>query len=85
MSNNISINDLFETSDLNLSCVLLSLGYSLDSIDKTSPSKAKFLFVRSDGLDDVIQAFWARALKLEPLSILTNLKILKNRLYSNEL
>jgi hypothetical protein len=57
----------------------------LDSIDKTSPSKAKFLFLRRDGLDETIQAFWARALKLEPLSVLTNLKILKNRLYSDEL
>lgn len=85
MSNHILTNDLFETTDLNLSCVLLSLGYSLDSIDKTSPGKAKFLFVRSNGLDDAIQSFWARALKLEPLSILTNLKILKNRLYSDEL
>ena len=85
MSNHISINDLFETSDLNLACVLLSLGYSLDCIDKSSPSKAKFLFVRNDGLDEAIQAFWTRALKLEPLGILTNLKILKNRLYSDEL
>ena len=85
MSNHISINDLFETSDLNLSCVLLSLGYSLDSIDKSSPSKAKFLFVRGEGLDEAIQAFWARTLQLEPLSVLTNLKIIKNRLYSNEL
>jgi hypothetical protein len=86
MSNNITTNDLFETSDLNLACVLLSLGYSLDCIDKTSSSsKAKFRFLRREGLDEAIQAFWARDLKLEPLSILTNLKILKNRLYSDEL
>ena len=84
MTNNISNNDIFETTDLNLASVLLSLGYTLDCIDKREPQKAIFIFLRQDNLDEVIQSFWSRALKLEPLSVLTNLKILKNRLYSNE-
>lgn len=86
MNNKISINNSFETKDLNLACVLLSLGYTLDSIDKREPQKSIFIFLRQDGdgLDEIIQSFWARALKLDPLSVLTSLKLLKNRLYSEE-
>jgi len=85
MSNKISVKDCFATTDLNLASVLLSLNYTLDCIDKREPQKATFIFLRQDDLDEVIQSFWARALKLEPLSVLTNLKLLKNRLYSNEI
>lgn len=84
MSNNISPNNTFETTDLHLASVLLSLGYTLDCIDKREPHKAIFLFLRDDKLDEIIQSFWARALKIEPLSLLTSLKLIKNRLYSNE-
>jgi len=84
MTKNISVNDFFETADLHLGSVLLTLGFNLDYIDKHDPSKARFIFLREEGLDEAVQSFWARTLKLDPLSVLTNLKILKNRLYSNE-
>ncbi|OGM63611.1 hypothetical protein A2893_02660 [Candidatus Woesebacteria bacterium RIFCSPLOWO2_01_FULL_39_25] len=80
----INNNDLFETTDLHLASVLLSIGYTLEYIDKREPHKAVFVFNRNDKLENFVQAFWARALKLEPLSVLTSLKLIKNRLYSNE-
>lgn len=84
MNSIINNNNLFETTDLHLSSVLLTLGYTLDCIDKRELHKSVFKFLRVDGLDETIQAFWARTLKLEPLSLLTNLKLIKNRLYSYE-
>lgn len=84
MNNNIASNNLFETTDLHLASVLLSLGFSLDSLNKQEPHKAIFIFLRNDNLDSVISDFWDRKLRLEPISILTSLKLIKQRLYSNE-
>ena len=73
----------FATFDIGLACVLLSLGFILDSLGKTNPRKVQFIFQRTDSLDEAIQAYWNKSLRLEPQSVLTNLKFLKNRLYSD--
>lgn len=86
MNKNISSNDnTFLTTDLHLASVLLSIGYPLRGIDRSKPKKAIFVFTRNDRLEEIIKAFWARGLKLEPLSVLTSLKLMKNRLYSQDL
>jgi len=82
MSNKLSINDFFETTDLGLACVLVSLGFPVDCLDRSDPSRTKFLFQRDKNLDKAAQAFWAKTLKIEPQRILANLKMLKNRLYN---
>ena len=74
----------FTTFDLGLAAVLICLGFPLDSLDKTNPQKVKFILQRSNELDEAIQAYWAKTLRIEPQSLLTNLKFLKNRIYSGE-
>lgn len=76
--------NLFATYDIGLSSVLLSLGFALDSLDKTNPQKVQFIFQRNESLDEAIQLYWAKKLTLEPQILLANLKLLKNRLYSDE-
>ncbi|MBI2196126.1 hypothetical protein HYU45_00775 [Candidatus Daviesbacteria bacterium] len=76
--------NLFATYDIGLSSVLLSLGFALDSLDKTNPQKVQFIFQKNKGLAEAIQAYWAKRLTLEPQTLLANLKLLKNRLYSDE-
>jgi hypothetical protein len=72
--------DYYFSSDLNLSTVI-SLYFPIDSIDKSNPQKAVFIFRRENGLDDLIANYWARRLQIEPQALLTQLKSTKTRLY----
>lgn len=73
----------FQTTDLSLAATI-ALSLPLDSVDKTIPTKAQFIFKRSKELDELIESYWKRELKVEPQMYFQSLKILKNRLYSSE-
>ncbi len=75
--------EFFTSWDLNLAAVLVASGIQLDLLEKQSNGKALFYFRRSSELDEVVQAFWAQQMKLNPHSLFTALKFLKNRMYSN--
>ena len=72
----------YQTTDLALAAVL-SLTFPLDSVDKTNPAKAHFIYKRSEGLDQLIEAYWKQEIKVEPQLYFQSLKVLKNRLYSS--
>lgn len=74
---------IFSTYDLFLSSVLLSLNFELEAIDKGDSRKVEFCFRRSSEMDTAIQAYWAKQLSVEPQALFANLKMLKNRIYSN--
>lgn len=76
----MKISDYFLSSDLAL-VATLSLWFPIDSIDKTDPTKSIFYFKRDPQLDETIQSFWKRQLKVEPLELISQLKIIKTRLY----
>ena len=73
--------DYFKTSDISLCNTLTTYGYNIESIDKTNPSKAEFLIKRDEKLDDLIQSYFARRLRVEPMAFFNNLKIIKTRIY----
>lgn len=73
----------YETSDLALAS-FISLHFPLDSVDKTIPTKAQFIFKRSEELDKLIESYWKRELRVEPQMYFQSLKVLKNRLYASE-
>lgn len=81
--NNKNLNDYYATSDLGLATTL-SLFYSLEAIDRTNPHKAQFLFKRSENLNQLIEAFWKKEIKVDPQTYFAQLKVLKARLYANE-
>ena len=74
-------NDYYKTTDIALATTLYCYGLKLDAIDKTNPSRATFIFERDSGLDDLVQAFWAHTLKVDPLLYFNELKQIKTRLY----
>ncbi|MFC1810736.1 DUF5659 domain-containing protein [Patescibacteria group bacterium] len=76
------MNNKFITHDAYLASVLLSEGFVIDSMDKTNLNKVSFIFNRETALDDVIQAYWAKELKVEPQMLFANYKQIKNRIYS---
>lgn len=72
----------FQSADLSL-VTTISLFFPVDSVDKTNPRKSVFLFKREHGLDDLIEAYWRKELKIEPQALLSQLKSIKTRLYEN--
>jgi hypothetical protein len=83
MIKRLKINDYYSTSDLALATAL-SLWFPVEAIDKTNPHKAIFLFKRNEELDQLLEAFWRRELKVEPQAYFNQLKAIKSRLYSEE-
>lgn len=72
----------FYTFDLGLSAALISVGYSLISLDRENLRKVQFVFRRGDGMDDVVDAYWADRLEVKARAYFDTIKMLKNRLYS---
>ena len=77
---NLKLKDYFSTSDLNLATTI-SLWYPIDIIDHTNPRKATFLFKKNENLDELLESYWRRELKIEPQAYFNQLKAVKARLY----
>lgn len=75
-------NQYFETTDLGLGTTIVTLGFTLDSLDRSNPSRVRFIFRKQDGLDEAVRAYWQKELSVEPLSYFNNIKLMKNRIYS---
>ena len=81
--NRLNLNNYFKTSDLSLATAI-SLWYPVEVIDKTDPHKAIFLFKRDEKLDELLEVYWRRKLKVEPQTYFNQLKAIKARLYSEK-
>lgn len=75
-------NEYYSTYDLAL-VTTISLYHPIDSIDKDNPRKSIFVFKRSKKLDELIEAYYGRELKIEPQEYFNQLKTIKSRLYSD--
>ncbi len=79
----IDQHDFYKTSDLALATVI-SLSHPIETIDKSNPRKAQFIFERNKNLDELIENYWRGSLKVEPQSYSNQLRIVKARLYGEE-
>ena len=70
------------TYDLGAAAALISAGFQLVLLDKTNPRKVQFAFLREAGIERVVDDYWADRLEVKARSFFDNLKMLKNRLYS---
>lgn len=62
----------------------LALYYPIESVDKTNPRKAQFLFCRNADLDQMVEQYWRGELSVEPQQFVNQLRIVKSRLYGDE-
>ena len=74
---------LFSTCDIFLGCCLLCFNFKIEAIDKNNTQKVQFYFEKNNELDEAINAYWRRDLRIEPQLFASNLKSIKNRIYSN--
>lgn len=72
----------FRTGDLSLAATLLSLGFSLVSLDTTDPSRVIFEFSSDAKLNEVVSAFWKGSLVVEPKTFWNTQRELKARIRS---
>lgn len=77
---NIKSTEFFISSDLSLATTA-SLFFPIVDIDKTNPRKAEFVFKRTQKLDDFIDSYWEKELRVEPQAYFSQLKAIKTRLY----
>ncbi len=68
----------YNTTDMGLSALLLTLGFKLIVIDKTNPKRATFIFPESKELQEAISHYWTS----NERKYFDNIRLLKNRLYS---
>jgi len=72
----------FYTFDLGCSATLISAGFELVSLDKANPRKVQFIFCREVGIEKVVNDYWANRLEVKARAFFDNVKMLKNRIYS---
>ncbi len=74
--------EYFTSFDLGLCAAIVTSGFPLDHIDRSTPQKVQFIFQREEGLDSVVQSYWNKSLHVDAFSYFSNVKMLKNRIYS---
>ena len=75
-------NNYFYTYDLGCSAALISAGFELISLDKANPRRVQFIFCRKNNIEKVVNKYWTNQLNLQARSFFENIKMLKNRIYS---
>jgi len=78
----MKINGYFNTFDIYLAAILVSLGFEISKLDRTDTKRVEFCFKHNEKLDEIVQRYWDKELSLEPQALFANLKQLKNRIYS---
>ncbi|NQV13755.1 MAG: hypothetical protein HQ530_05655 [Parcubacteria group bacterium] len=83
MPKKLSPNDFMSHTDLSLCATLCCFGYSVDAVERVSPSKVAFLIKRDEKLDSLVEKYWKHELQVDPALFFSYLKELKSRINSN--
>jgi hypothetical protein len=70
------------TFDLGVAASLVTAGFEVVILDKVNPRKVQFVFRRATGIEKVMDDYWTDKLKVKARSFFDNIKMLKNRIYS---
>mgnify|MGYP001575262633 CR=1 FL=1 len=74
--------DEYQTYDLGCAAALISAGFELESLDKANPRKVLFLFRAKVEIKAIVDDYWADKLEVKARGFFDNIKMLKNRIYS---
>ena len=76
--------DYIKFSELSLAATLIYCGYPLDHLEPLDPQRLNFCFLKTAGIDEVIQGFWddASSVSVSPKKYFYILKELKSRVFS---
>lgn len=83
IKNTLSKNEYFETADLHLACAI-SLFFPIEAIENNPKNnRSSFLFIREDGLDNLVKQYWQNTLQVSPQQYAAQLRLVKTRLYES--
>ena len=74
--------DDYQSYDLGCAAALISAGFVLESLDKENPRKVLFVFRGKNEIKNVVDNYWADRLEIKARAFFDNIKMLKNRIYS---
>jgi len=84
MKNVLEEASCFRCQDMALASACQLFGFPIVAIDRQAGNKsAVFIIERKEGLDNLIEAFWTRELRVDPLSYWEHCRSVKNRLYKD--
>lgn len=75
-------NNHYETNNLGLATALVAIGSKLVRIDKTTPTRAIFVFEDDGKIEQLVEEYWSNSLAVPALTYFDVIKQLKSRLYS---
>lgn len=81
MSTRLAEKDFAKFSELALAATLIYFGYPLDHLEPLDSQRLNFCFLRQEGMDEVIQGFWADTISASPKRYFYILKELKSRVF----
>lgn len=77
---------VWTTFDIGLGAALIVAGFTLLSLDKKSQrNKALLVFKKEDGLEEIVDLYWSDRFEGKLRKYFDTLRMLKNRLYSENL
>jgi len=74
----------FSTTHLNLASALLAKGFKLEELKRVTPSRAEFLFRKTERLDKAMEMFWAGEMRIEPKAYYQAEREIKSRIYDQK-
>ena len=74
----------FQNFDLGLSAALISIGYELESLDKSNLRRVQFNFVTNDNLAKAVRDYFSDKLDVNARTYFDNIKLLKSMIYMRQ-
>ena len=75
--------DYFKSIQTKLIGALNVYGYRVEAMDKSNPKQVLFSIRRDQNLDNIIQAFWSKELRVDALSYHEALKNIQSRIHND--
>jgi len=73
--------NVYITSDLGLIAALITVGHSVEQVDRQDPRRVRFHFLSSPKLESDINKYYNGILTVAAQHYFSNLKMAKNRIY----
>lgn len=74
----------YQTADLGCAAAIISAGFDLTNLDKENIRKVRFIFQRTNGIEEAVHNYWSDSLRINARTMVDNIKMLKNRIYSTD-
>lgn len=71
---------MYATRDIALAAALITNGVELKDVEMLNERIAEFIFEEHPSIDDWVQDFWKRRLKVDAMTYQDNVRFLKSRI-----